>query len=721
MKKQVRIDGNYLLVDGERVPLLSGEFHYFRHAQVWWAAILDTIVNGGLTTISSYVCWDFHELEPGRYDFTGESSSQRDLDGFLSLCEKKGVYVLLRPGPYIGAEWKNWGVPDHAAAYHRLHPEFLQKAQHYVKAVLDVVHRHQVTEGGCVLVVQVDNEIDMNQSIYTPTVGHPCFSPLFWRQIITEGAAGDPGTYRGWFRQKYGTIDALNQAWDTTYRDFWELEPPLAVPVTLGERRRLLDTQVFWEEYSTSYLAEMLKVYRSAGLSVPLAANTYSSPLPMNWPQMQAMVDLVGPDFYCSTPVRPEELHGMSLGVRLARATNRIPWSPEFQAGTVPTWVETRGVVTPEHHRYMGLLGMLFGLKGWNWYMLVNRDEWYFSPINEKGEAREQYLQHFKDLVRVFRATDWPDAGKCCQTGLLWYRPHYWFAQHPAKSITHVMLGAAARVAQARKTGWTQVFSGLHASDIDFELYDPGAGPAPGPASAQPGGKGLRAEDLPLLIYAGFDFVDDDLASQLLDYVRSGGNVVIFGTLPGKDLASGGPSRLAGVLPPMENVFRWGGEVRCVFDGQSFSAVSDLVCCYNTQGYPGTVPLHGLGGAVGYVRPYGSGCFCVIGLDACRETLAFAHNLLHVPIPSQADLPGILTSAWRGGEGVLLVVVNTSPEVLVTTVALDLEVLGLGVEQPYVVTEMLSGDQQEKRSAQLAELTLSVKGRDGLILRIAQS
>jgi hypothetical protein len=353
----------------------------------------------------------------------------------------------------------------------------------------------------------------------------------------------------------------------------------------------------------------------------------------------------------------------------------------------------------------MGLLGLLFGLKGWNWYMLVNRDEWYFAPINEKGEPREQFYAHFRDLVRVFNALRWPDTARCCRIGLLWYRPHFWFSQHPAKALAHGQLGEVGRASFKRRTRWTQVFTALHACDVDFELFDPGA-------------KYVDLKDLSLLICAGFDFVDDVLPPRLFEYVRSGGNLVLFGAPPVKNMGGDSRSAFAQVLPPLESVVDWGGEVRCTCEEAVFHTSTLQVCTYDLSQYPEAVPISALAATAGYILPFGRGHFCMLGLDATRETLGFVHRRLNVPIPSQSDTDRLLTSAWRGPDGAVIVAVNVGAEDVSADVRLDLSALGLGDEQMYRVTETLAQQSRVLAGADLNMLRVAVRSRDGLIYHI---
>jgi len=105
------IDGN-LLINGKETYLYGGELQYFRIRdenhdadRTWkmWEETLDLMVDAGMNFVSFYIPWDYHELSEGNFDFSGS----RDIDHLLDLCYERDFHVMVRPGPYIIAEWPN--------------------------------------------------------------------------------------------------------------------------------------------------------------------------------------------------------------------------------------------------------------------------------------------------------------------------------------------------------------------------------------------------------------------------------------------------------------------------------------------------------------------------------------------------------------------------------------------------------------------------------------
>jgi beta-galactosidase len=147
------------LLDGERMQVVSGALHYFRVHPDQWADRIRKARLMGLNTIETYVPWNFHAPEPGVFDLDG----RRDLGRFLDLVAAEGLHAIVRPGPYICAEWDGGGLPawllaDRTVGVRRHEPRFLDAIGKYYASLLPLVAERQVTRGGPVLMVQVENE-----------------------------------------------------------------------------------------------------------------------------------------------------------------------------------------------------------------------------------------------------------------------------------------------------------------------------------------------------------------------------------------------------------------------------------------------------------------------------------------------------------------------------------------------------------------------------------
>jgi len=106
----ITYDSRSFQIDGKPQLLISGSFHYPRAASTEWTPIMEEMVANGINVLQTYVFWDIHEPEEGSYNFPNDGS-QADLVLFLQKAKDSGLYVHLRFGPYVCAEWSNGGIP----------------------------------------------------------------------------------------------------------------------------------------------------------------------------------------------------------------------------------------------------------------------------------------------------------------------------------------------------------------------------------------------------------------------------------------------------------------------------------------------------------------------------------------------------------------------------------------------------------------------------------
>lgn len=151
-------DGTFLR-DGRPHRVLSGSLHYFRVHPEQWSDRLDRLAALGLNTVDTYIPWNFHERRPGDIRFDG----WRDLARYARLAQRAGLDVILRPGPYICAEWDNGGLPAWltGAPGMRLrtsHPPFLSAVGRWFDELIPEIAELQAVRGGPVVAVQIENE-----------------------------------------------------------------------------------------------------------------------------------------------------------------------------------------------------------------------------------------------------------------------------------------------------------------------------------------------------------------------------------------------------------------------------------------------------------------------------------------------------------------------------------------------------------------------------------
>jgi beta-galactosidase len=155
----LEVDDEGFRLDGQPLRILSGSLHYFRVHPGQWGDRLRKARLMGLNTIDTYVPWNLHQPRPDEFHLDGGL----DLPRFLDLAAAEGLHVLLRPGPYICAEWEGGGLPSWLLTEPDIQlrsrdPRFLAAVDAYFDRLLPPLVGHLATRGGPVLAVQVENE-----------------------------------------------------------------------------------------------------------------------------------------------------------------------------------------------------------------------------------------------------------------------------------------------------------------------------------------------------------------------------------------------------------------------------------------------------------------------------------------------------------------------------------------------------------------------------------
>jgi beta-galactosidase len=153
------VEGGKFLLDGKPFQIISGEMHYPRIPRAYWRARFRMAKAMGLNTVTAYVFWNEHEQRPGVFDFSG----QRDVAEFIREAQSEGLYVILRPGPYVCAEWEWGGYPawllkDHDIVVRSSDPKFMEPTRRWLLRLGKELAPLQVGNGGPIIAVQVENE-----------------------------------------------------------------------------------------------------------------------------------------------------------------------------------------------------------------------------------------------------------------------------------------------------------------------------------------------------------------------------------------------------------------------------------------------------------------------------------------------------------------------------------------------------------------------------------
>ncbi|CAI9103760.1 OLC1v1002304C1 [Oldenlandia corymbosa var. corymbosa] len=170
----VTYDRKSLIINGQRRILFSGSIHYPRSTPDMWEGLIQKAKNGGLDAIDTYVFWNVHEPSPGNYNFEG----RYDLVRFLKLVQKYGLYVHLRIGPYVCAEWNFGGFPVWlkyvpGMSFRNDNGPFKVAMQRFVQKIVTMMKSEGLfqNQGGPIILSQIENEYGIESHSYGPA-GH---------------------------------------------------------------------------------------------------------------------------------------------------------------------------------------------------------------------------------------------------------------------------------------------------------------------------------------------------------------------------------------------------------------------------------------------------------------------------------------------------------------------------------------------------------------------
>jgi beta-galactosidase len=548
----VTLTSHGLLIDGHEVPVYSGTVHYWRLERERWPLILDQVVALGFGMVETYIPWSVHETAPGHYDW-GQVDPRKDVEAFMRLCEERGLWLQVRPGPLINAELTDFGFPEwvlldervqartalgslHLDAAWGLHPPrpfpvpsyaseaFYGYVAGWFDAVCSIIAR-RLAPRGCVVAVQSDNET--------------CYM-FFDQPYATDYSDDSLALYRRFLAERYSDITVLNAAYGDHYVDFSAVDPPRDCEVaTRADLPRHLDWVAYKEYQITWSVARIARMLRERGIAdVPIfhdVAYQYYTPLDIAALEAEPDVDWVGMNLYANK----EDYRGASARMRYLAGATKLPFVPEFGCGL---WSHHQRTFMPEEHEFITLSALMHGLKAINFYMLVERERWQGSPITRHGSLRPDYAPFYLRLSDFLRRYPlWSFERERAALLLLNYDLGRYIALASTLNYAHADLyglppalfevdldmglrwDARAEANLAAPESWLATLGrGLAARGHDYDLADTHVGAE-------------RLARYPLIALQSVDFLDERDQRRLLDYVEAGGHLLLGPGMPTLD------------------------------------------------------------------------------------------------------------------------------------------------------------------------------------------
>lgn len=404
----VRFGENGIIIDGREIPLYSGAIHYWRIARKDWSGILEQSKQMGFDLIETYIPWSVHETEPGVYDF-GEQDERKDLEAFLTLCEQKGLWVIVRPGPHINAEMTLFGYPEWILADEEIQAKTAQgtavvypyvtkqfaipsyasrklyrETEAYFQVLQPILRRHSYPAGN-IVAVQADNET--------------CY---FFREkpYVMDYAGDSLALYRQMLREKYHSADRVSAVYGKYFPDFEHIRPPVGYDEKAGYSMEYYLDWTEYKEYQILYALErMVRMIEKMELGLPVFHNcAYQDYTPISVQRIERIpgLSVAGIDAY----PEPCDTKMLKQRIRYLAGSSRLPFVPEFGSGS---WFDRGEVLNAGEEEFGYLYAFMNGMKAVNFYMLAERDRWTGAPLTCDGRSRESYRRLFERMLRMLK------------------------------------------------------------------------------------------------------------------------------------------------------------------------------------------------------------------------------------------------------------------------------------------------------------------------------
>lgn len=544
----IEVKNGQILIDKTPRFLYGGEIHYYRLAREDWEDRIRKAKEAGMNLISVIVPWLYHEPREGEIDLEGKRSPQTDLAAFLRLLQKHGMYCMLRPGPYTMSEMRNEGLPDwifqnypdvvsrdragRAVTNQVVYFEdqtFLKLAERWYKAVGRVVRPFMNENGGPIMIVQLDNEIGMKnwcagEADYSP--GNMKQFRLFVRDL-----------YEG--RESYGDLE------DEAFAEYVKHPPAgeeIFVDVDLCRYYRLYLKRYFMhlQEFCGKYMGKCLHLFNVHGFDtydIIKRGREYPSGVSQLCRLAEAENTLMAGDYYLGNICydNAQDIHLANAYTYAVQSPAQPLLSLEFQGGFQ---LDTPRM-QPTSYDLTARLCIADGMDGIGYFMFAGgenpdgigfygyRHSWQAS-VDRDGSLNPQYavIARLGQALRVYEDTLVETRFEpVLELGVI---PDYFMNEYAYHNPY-----LEAKRTEIEHYNNTYLFDGmgkgLSVNNLSFRGLNLSGDFTPG--------KNPR-----LAVYTT-PYMDRDIQEKLVAYVREGGKVFLFPTVPVMDM-KGRPCRI---------------------------------------------------------------------------------------------------------------------------------------------------------------------------------
>ncbi|MCP4632808.1 MAG: hypothetical protein GY855_07760 [candidate division Zixibacteria bacterium] len=515
---------NKFIIGKEEFYCIAAEMHYYRVHKRYWAICFERIKKAGFTMISSSVPWNLHEEMIGQFDFSGRSDSRKDLIVFLELAREFGFKVVLRVGPFIGAEWDNGGIPEFIFADTEilardpegnpltakseigvnggfvpsyLHPRYLNHVKRYFTGLVEAIQNY-IYPKGPVFLIHIDDDPSFRGN-------DKVFDGDYSDFTINE-------RYLQFLESKYGDIKNLNLSYNHRYKKFSEIEAPIKNEI---KKQEDLLHYLDWVEFKENTLSDYVDIIRerleSLGVGALFSTGASLKPYfgsPANWQKYTNNKVSVG-----LTIDSYENYPKISRSLRYLNSTSNFSWvsklytgRPADQPGTARQYrsIDNRSI------RFMLTTALASGMKGLLNYMFVERDHWYDSPLGVDGTVGDSYemISRFNESLLKMKLEN-------------------------IKGFKHVGVAYDRTYLKYRQLETEEPFPYLnYLTDFCFPGICRGMGYLNYDYSIPDTSNPQSFEGLKLVFVPLAEFMPDHTQTQLLEMIKKGATVVFVGLVP---------------------------------------------------------------------------------------------------------------------------------------------------------------------------------------------